>query len=159
MLHNQSKMLSTLLAAFIFTSATAQNGPATVRGAAPCRPRPAFPRLPPRSPAPPPPPGASCGGSFNNTSVKLSPPSPQAGDTVVLNATGVETGAVLSGGSGVINAFLFGDNVFTAPVNTCGYTDVNVLGIADGSLYGPACSAQAPLMPGQPGTISFSMRA
>ena len=35
---------------------------------------------------------------------------------------------------------LFGSNVFSAPVNTCGFTDVNVLGVVDGYLYGPACS-------------------
>lgn len=53
---------------------------------------------------------------------------------MILNATGIETGSTLTGGSGVINAFLFGSNVFSAPVNTCGFTDVDVLGVADGSL-------------------------
>ena len=66
--------------------------------------------------------------------------------------------SLLTGGSGVINAFLFGSNVFTAPVNTCGYTDVDVLGVADGSLYGPSCSPATPLRPGDKGSISFSMQ-
>ena len=86
------------------------------------------------------------------------PPPFILGDTVILNATGVSavTNAV-TGGTGVINAFLFGSNVFTAPVNTCGFTDVDVLGVVDGYLYGPACSAATPLNPGGKGTISFSM--
>ena len=113
------------------------------------------------------------------TSITVHPASPQAGDTVVLNATGVSgcvrpcpalqsalpashppapfRSALLTGGSGTINAYLFGSDVFTAPVNTCGYTDVDVLGVADGSLYGPNCSPQTPIQPGQQGTISFSM--
>ena len=52
---------------------------------------------------------------------------------------------------------LFGSNVFSAPVNTCGFTDVNVLGVVDGYLYGPACSGTTPLAPGAQGSISFSM--
>jgi hypothetical protein len=59
---------------------------------------------------------SACGGSFNLTKWAVSPPNPQAGDTVVLNATGTETGTTpLTGGVGVINAYLFGLEVFTAP--------------------------------------------
>ena len=83
---------------------------------------------------------------------------PPSGDLVILNATGISaTPYGVTGGTGVINAFLFGSNVFTAPVNTCGFTDVDVLGVVDGYLYGPACSAAVPLSPGGKGTISFSI--
>ena len=58
---------------------------------------------------------ASCGGSMNLTKFVVQPVNPQAGDTVILNATGTETGATLSGGAGVINAYLFGLPVFNAP--------------------------------------------
>lgn len=58
---------------------------------------------------------SSCGGTFNLTKFAVTPPNPQAGDTVVMNVTGTETGAPLAGGTGVINAYLFGAEVFTAP--------------------------------------------
>ena len=60
---------------------------------------------------------SSCGGTFNLTKFAVTPPNPQAGDTVVMNVTGTETGAApLSGGTGVINAYLFGAEVFTYPI-------------------------------------------
>lgn len=95
----------------------------------------------------------ACGGSFNLTKWLVSPPNPQAGDTVVLNATGTETGAALTGGAGTINAYLFGADVFTAPFNTCGLTQIDVLGLATGILNAPAC----PIAPGAQGKIGFTL--
>ncbi len=64
----------------------------------------------------------SCGGTFNLTKFMVTPANPQAGDTVVLNSTGIETGsAPLTGGAGVIDAYLFGIEAFTAPFTVRGH--------------------------------------
>jgi hypothetical protein len=97
-----------------------------------------------------------CGGSFNITKWVISPPNPQAGDTVTLNATGVELGSTpLTGGTGVINAYLFGAQVFTAPFNTCNETQIDVLGFATGILDAPVCGSTLPINQGQQGKIGF----
>ena len=55
---------------------------------------------------------------------------------------------------GTINAVLFGLNVFSAPINTCGKAqDIDILGITDGTLNALAC----PAAEGSPQTVSFSM--
>ena len=61
------------------------------------------------------------------------PPAPQAGDTVQINGTCILNAAV-SGGAGQIDAYLYGVDVFEQPVNTCGQTAIDVLGVATGTL-------------------------
>ena len=95
----------------------------------------------------------ACGGSFNLTKWLVTPPNPAAGDTVTLNATGTETGAALTGGTGTINAYLFGADVFTAPFSSCGQTQIDVLGLATGILDAPAC----PIATGAQGKIGFTL--
>jgi hypothetical protein len=99
-----------------------------------------------------------CGGTFNLTKWVVTPANPAAGDTVVLNVTGVETGSTaLTGGQGVINAYLFGADVFTAPFATCNQTTIDVLGLATGYLDAPHCGPTEPISQGQQGKINFSL--
>ena len=94
----------------------------------------------------------SCGGSLNLSSFTISPKSPQAGDTVTLNATGILNGVgSLTGGTGAISAYLFGLDVFDTTFNTCGETQIDVDGMATGILDGPSC----PLSKGQKGALGF----
>lgn len=100
----------------------------------------------------PPPTILSCGGSLNLTSFTITPKSPQAGDTVTMNATGLLNGVgSLTGGSGSISAYLFGLDVFDTTFNTCGETQIDIDGLATGILDGPAC----PLTKGQKGALGF----
>jgi hypothetical protein len=81
------------------------------------------------------------------------PPAPQAGDTVQINGTCI-VNAAISGGSGQIDAYLYGVDVFEQPVNTCGQTAIDVLGVATGTLNAMPC----PLAAGGTGRFSFTMQ-
>ena len=81
------------------------------------------------------------------------PPAPQAGDTVQINGTCILSAAV-SGGAGQIDAYLYGVDVFEQPVNTCGQTAIDVLGVATGTLNAMPC----PIKAGGTGRFSFSMQ-
>jgi hypothetical protein len=70
------------------------------------------------------------------------PPAPQAGDTVSVNAT-VSVGTGVTGGTGQVDAYLYGIDVFEQPVNTCGETEIDVLGITSGTLDALTCPSTA----------------
>ena len=61
----------------------------------------------------------SCSSYIQWKSLTVFPASPNAGDIVSVNGTGTLSVPV-TGGAGTINAFLFGDDVFVAPITTCG---------------------------------------
>ena len=68
---------------------------------------------------------SSCGGAVALSGLALTPPNPQAGDDLTLNATAVNNEKIaITGGSGTINAYLWGSLVFNAPVATCGTTSI-----------------------------------
>ncbi len=86
---------------------------------------------------------ASCGGTANFTSMAINPPAPQAGQTVSLNTSGVAS-SVISGGAGTISAFLFGVEVFTAPIGTCGLgQQIDILSLTTAYLDALACPVEA----------------
>jgi hypothetical protein len=104
----------------------------------------------PRAPAAPlqPPSWASCCGAGDAlcaawATVTFSPASPQAGDTLVVNASGaMGSGSVLAApplATGAVEAYHAGEDVFGAPISTCGETKVSVLGIVDVTIDALPC--------------------
>ena len=101
-------------------------------------------RLTPHPPAP---------QSVSWSSLTVTPPSPQAGDTVIVNGTGTASVGI-TGGTGEIDAYLFGLNVFETTVNTCGQNQtIDVLDMATGTFNALAC----PVAAGAPAAMSFSL--
>ena len=93
---------------------------------------------------------STCCGPADGTCVKwssivFSPAAPVAGATMTVNGTGVVQGPVsnstLSVGS--VDAQLFGLDVFSAPINTCGETVIDVLDVTTGTLDALACPVAA----------------
>lgn len=85
----------------------------------------------------------SCGGYVKWANLTVTPAAPQAGDTVYINGTGL-TQAPCSGGVGAINAYLFGADMFTAPINTCGLNQqINILDQAEATFDALVCPANA----------------
>ncbi len=68
------------------------------------------------------------------TTFVISPIAPNPGDTLYVNATGVVPSPVLNSSLsvGTVNAFLYGVDVFSAPITTCGETQVCVRDHAGG---------------------------
>jgi hypothetical protein len=96
---------------------------------------------------------ASCGGYMKLTNLSVTPATPQAGQTVYVNGTGILPQKV-TGGTGQINAYLYGANAFSAPINTCGLgQNINVLDMASGTLDALPC----PVAPGAHAQIGFVM--
>ena len=90
---------------------------------------------------------ASCCGPSDASCVKwatmvFTPPAPAPGTTMVVNGTGVTTAAV-TGGTGMINAFLYDVDVFDAAITTCGESSIDVMGLATGTLDALACPVTA----------------
>jgi len=87
------------------------------------------------------------------TSMVFSPPAPVAGGTLMVNGTGIAAGPVSnsSQSTGAINAFLYGLNVFSAPLAACGQTVVDVLDVTTGTLDGLPC----PVANGQKVALGF----
>ena len=79
------------------------------------------------------------------SSMVFSPAAPVAGSTMIVNGTGIVQGPVSSStlSVGAVNAFLFGLNVFSAPINTCGETIIDVLDVTTGVLDALQCSVVA----------------
>jgi len=77
------------------------------------------------------------------SAVSISPASPQAGDTLVVNATGVMgAGAVLASppaAAGAVVAFHGGADVFEAAIATCGQSAFSVLGLSEVTVTALAC--------------------
>ncbi len=96
----------------------------------------------------------SCGGEIFFNALIVSPPAPQAGQTVFVNATGGASNAAISGGSGLVTAYLFGDQVFQTNVNTCGLgQQIEVYGLTTGVLDSIVC----PLASGGKTQIGFAI--
>ena len=103
---------------------------------------------------PPPPVLAGCGGAVAWSSLSVSPAQPKAGLPVVLNATGAASAAVGTGGTGNVTAYLWGMNVWSAPVAACGANQtLDVDGFATLTFNGLAC----PLAAGAPAALSVSL--
>lgn len=98
----------------------------------------------------------SCGPTssvINFKSLQISPTSPSAGDNVTLTATGVALSSV-TGGVANIDAYLFGTDVFSSSVQTCGQNQsVDVMGIVTGTMNALAC----PLAPAAAAAMSFNI--
>jgi hypothetical protein len=75
--------------------------------------------------------------------VSFSPRNPQAGDTLVVNASGIMgNGRVLAQppeATGAVDAYHGGSDVFEAPIATCGETSFSVFGIANVVIDALAC--------------------
>ena len=119
-------------------------------GACACASAPASARTAPHSPAAPlqAPSWASCCGAGDAlcatwATVTFTPASPQAGDTLVVNASGtMGSGSVLAApplAMGAVEAVHGGSDVFGAPISTCGETKVSVLGITDVTIDALPC--------------------
>ena len=80
-----------------------------------------------------------CGGYITWQALSIFPPSPQAGDTVYVRGNGTTSTLTITGGTGFIDAYLYGVDVFEQPINTCGQTQIDVLGIASGTLNALNC--------------------
>ena len=115
-----------------------------------CASAPASVRPAPRAPAAPlqAPSWASCCGAGDAlcaawATVSFSPASPLAGDTLVVNASGaMGSGSVLAVpplATGAVEAYHAGEDVFGAPISTCGETKVSVLGIVDVTIDALPC--------------------
>ena len=97
----------------------------------------------------------SCSHSsvINMKSLTISPLSPSAGDNVTLTATGVALSSV-TGGAAQIDAYLFGTDVFSLAIKTCGQNQpVDVMGIVTGNMNALAC----PLAPAAAAALSFNI--
>ena len=101
--------------------------------------------------AQPPPTWAPCCGALDTlcaawSSVSFSPASPQAGDTLIVNASGVMgSGVVLAApplAAGAIDATHGGSDVFGAPIATCGETSVSVLGLSSATIDALPCPTE-----------------
>lgn len=86
------------------------------------------------------------------SNIVVSPAAPQAGDTVFINGT-VTSPIAIKNGTGLIDAYLYGADVFEQPINTCGETLINVLGVAQGVLDALAC----PVKQGGVSRFGFAM--
>ena len=94
-----------------------------------------------------------CGGYVTWQAFSITPPAPQAGDTVYVRGNGTTSTVTVTNGTGFIDAYLYGIDVFEQPVNTCGQTQIDVLGIATGTLDALSC----PVMPMGPANFTFYM--
>jgi len=97
----------------------------------------------------------SCGGNFKINHWVINPPNPQAGDTVTINATGIQSRGKLAGGQGNIQAFLFGLDVFSASFSSCNETLIDIDGFGTGILDAPICGPSDPILENQSGKIGF----
>lgn len=86
-----------------------------------------------------------CGSSDSEciiwSNVTFTPPTPIAGQTMIVNGTGNVRG-IVNNGTGQVNAYLYGVNVFNANTNTCGESQIDVLGITTGILDALNCPTQ-----------------
>jgi len=88
---------------------------------------------------------SDCGGVVSLSSLSVVPAAPQAGAPVNASGSGVAQGAIAgSGDGGSITAYLFGAEVFTAPVSACGTNQtIDVLGFATLTVNGLSCPVAA----------------
>jgi hypothetical protein len=88
--------------------------------------------------------------SVHWTNISWTPANPQAGDTVIVNATGVASTAV-TGGSGSIDAYIYGVDMFSSPISTCG---VNQQIDIDGATTAVINALPCPVSSGQQTVVS-----
>jgi len=89
---------------------------------------------------------SSCCGTSDSeciiwSNVTFSPPTPVAGQTMIVNGTGTVRG-IVNNGTGQINAYLYGVDVFNTNTNTCGESQIDVMGITTGILDALNCPTQ-----------------
>ena len=98
---------------------------------------------------------SDCGGVVSLSSLSVVPATPQAGAPVNASGSGVAQGAVAgSGAGGSISAYLFGAEVFTAPVSACGANQsIDVLGFATLTVNALDC----PVAAGAPAAVSLAL--
>ena len=79
------------------------------------------------------------------TSMTFTPPAPVAGGNIMINGTGLAPAAISNSSlnTGAVNAYLYGLNVFSAAVATCGETVVDVLDVTTGTLDALPCPVSA----------------
>jgi ML domain len=95
----------------------------------------------------------SCGGEVSWSALSVSPATPKAGSPVELSANGTAK-ASITGGSGLVSAFLFGADVFDGQIFSCGANQtIDVEGIVQITFNGLAC----PLATGDPASLSLSL--
>ena len=101
---------------------------------------------------------STCCGPSDPVCVKWSsmvfdPPAPVAGSTMSVNGSGVVQGPVTNSplSVGQVNAYLYGLNVFSGPINTCGESIIDVLDVTTGVLDALPC----PVVAGQRVKLGF----
>ena len=87
------------------------------------------------------------------TSMVFNPPAPAACSTLTVNGSGIVQGPVMNStqSQGAVDAYLYGLEVYSTPISTCGETIIDILDVATGTLDAITC----PVAAGQKVNLGF----